>query len=1111
MRTLKLLAATSLIVSFGALRSSAEEPSVQLRESWSALYAGEDVSGNHVMGLWTFDGDEPLVDTSGNVHNLTLQGAELSKQGKFGGSLLSRPGWPVTDSAHCARTPDAPGLSPPDAFTIEMWISPSAELDSEYPEAFLLDKKYVSDTDYQLILGRPSKTGARTLRACLGFGTHSANWHSEPINLKTGVWAHIAFTYDAQGTGSFFLNGAPWGSSWIAGCGPVAPGTRPLTIGDRNGSYYHGFPGLLDQVRICRGVLEFRPLTVERLSGRTCFVRMEHKADQQFRVTNLCRDAIPGAEMTIQLDGAKPETKKVPSLESGASFDLQYSLDTSLRPGEYSLALRLHTDRPEPIDTTERITVQIVPRPLPNRMPVVMWGGIAGDLDRAKEIGFTHGLGIPTDYGRIWEAGKPTEALDETRLSQTNAALDYALSKGMTLVAGLSPGASMRSREAFGRVTRDGKPTTREDLCGLFPEAPKFCENVGKSVADTFGNHPAFGAAMIHTEVRDHASPCFHDHDREAYRKASGAEIPAEVSSRRGVAYDKLADFPKDRVIPDDHPILKYYQWYWKRGDGWNDLNSALVHGLRTTKRKDFWTWHDPAVRVASVYGAGGNVDYLSQWTYSYPDPIRIGLATDELLAMAQGGPKGQQVMKMTQVIWYRSRTAPEAKPGKPSPGYLAPWEDEQPDAPFITIAPMQLREAFWTKISRPIKGIMYHGWQSLVSTDSPSGYRFTHPQTQHELKRLIENVVAPLGPMLLSVPGIQSDVAFLKSFSSEMFAGRGTYGWCGGWSGDVYHALMYAKLQPEIIFDETVAGRGLGEFRVLVMPDCDVLTESVVEQILEFQKSGGLIVGDERTCPAVKPDILLPVCKRTGRADTDKAALQELARGLRKQLDPHYRRQVDTSSAEVIPYLRRYKKTDYLFLVNDRREYGDYVGHHGLVMENGLAEQTNVALARSGGYVYDLVNHCGVRASHGSEAVSFDLRLGPCDGALLMVSDRALDRVVVTGPASVKRGGQATWVVEVVDESGKPLQAVVPVQVTIRDTAGRNAEFSGAYAAVDGRLELALDIAPNDAPGMWEIEAVELASGRCATGAMRVEGPKPWPPKAVETKDAADAVQPKG
>ena len=57
------------------------------------------------------------------------------------------------------------------------------------------------------------------------------------------------------------------------------------------------------------------------------------------------------------------------------------------------------------------------------------------------------------------------------------------------------------------------------------------------------------------------------------------------------------------------------------------------------------------------------------------------------------------------------------------------------------------------------------------------SGYRYTNPQTQHELRRLVKEVVEPLGPTLMQVPDRKSDVAYLESFASQMFARRGTYG----------------------------------------------------------------------------------------------------------------------------------------------------------------------------------------------------------------------------------------------------------------------------------------------------------------------------------------------
>ncbi len=53
--------------------------------------------------------------------------------------------------------------------------------------------------------------------------------------------------------------------------------------------------------------------------------------------------------------------------------------------------------------------------------------------------------------------------------------------------------------------------------------------------------------------------------------------------------------------------------------------------------------------------------------------------------------------------------------------------------------------------------------------------------------------------------------------FTSEMFANRGTYGWCGSWAGDLYHALMYAQLQPDILFDQTIVAGGLEGYKVLV------------------------------------------------------------------------------------------------------------------------------------------------------------------------------------------------------------------------------------------------------------------------------------------------------
>jgi hypothetical protein len=326
---------------------------------------------------------------------------------------------------------------------------------------------------------------------------------------------------------------------------------------------------------------------------------------------------------------------------------------------------------------------------------------------------------------------------------------------------------------------------------------------------------------------------------------------------------------------------------------------------------------------------------------------------------------------------------------------------------------------------------------------------------------------------------------------------------------------LLYAGLQPEIMFDETIVAGGLDGIRVLVMPDCDVITRSMLERIQRFQKEGGVIVGDERLCPAVKPDIRLTSYQRTGRADRDKQVLLAAARDLRERLDPHYTPYVQTSDPEVVPYRRRYGAADYVFVVNDHRQFGRYVGHHGIVMENGLPATAAVEVRRDGGTVYDLVDNRPVIAQQKDNRLVFETQLGPCAGRVYLVAPRPIDEIRLVVPGSVRQGASAACAIEVLDTAERPVDAVVPIEVDIRDAEGRRAEGSGYYGAADGRLEIRLDIAPNEPPGTWWIQARELASNRRTAAGLEIMPADPIAvPPTEDTPlpaDIANPVQPRG
>lgn len=1069
-------------------------------QPWQQLYREAEASGPHVIALWQFLPGQETQDNSGRGHHLILRGdSRCVKEGPFGAALECFFADAEQDKPQGALAADADDLSPQGAFSLEAWIAAKPEMEKQQ-NAYLFDKKYFNyakdvpeaNWDYCLYLQR-SGPHKRRIIVSLGFGKDSDFITGPEIDMPPGRWMHLAYTYDGQGRSRFFLNGELIGKADNPGRGAIAPGRYGLALGCRYGSIHNGFPGYIAQARICQGIPPYFTggLTANIAHGRRVFFRMEPNVRLAVNFENDSESPLQGGRAEISF-GTQKQQLALPPLAPHETFSLPIKIDTSLRPGTYPLKIIVSaTAAGRPLRIEKEMAYTIVPRPLPHQMPVVMWGG--GDIPTLKAIGFTHQLINLVNEGPIWEAKRPVAALPPSAVESRIQQLDELLRQGLRACVYTYPASWIvrdESRKAkYNRVDRKGQLRPRDNVCGNFPEVRQFCYNVGASIAQTFGHHPALDGALIHSEVRDATDLCFHEHDKQLFRQAAGFDIPEEAESKNGVHYSRLRSFPRQRVLSDNDRLLTFYRWFWKEGDGWNVLHSEVSRGLKSTGRKDLWTFFDPAVRVPDIWGSGGDVDVISQWTYSYPDPIKIGQATDELFAMAEGRP-GQRVMKMTQIIWYRSQTAPKLPEDESK---RAAWEKEKPEAPFITMAPDHLREAFWSKISRPVQGIMYHGWGSLVETGTTNkGYVFTNPETARVLTELTHRIVQPLGPTLLQVPDWPADVALLESFTSQMFAGRGTYGWSNSWEADMHLILQWAHLQPKIIFDETIMRDGLAAYKVLVLPYCDVLTESVVTKIKEFQRRGGIVIADEYLCPAIIPDIVLPAYKRTGKADEDKAKLQALAAQLRRELDAFYTRYVEADNPDIILRCRRYRDNDYLFVLNDKRTFGDYVGHHGRVMEKGLANTGAIHILRTGAYVYDLVAQRPVATALASQGMKWPVSLGPGEGRVFLLTSQKLASVRIAAPAQAWRGQNVDVMVSVLDNKKAPVTAILPLKLEILDARGQPAEYSGYYGLKDGKLAIRLTLASNDELGLWTIRATELASGLSAVHKMNVRAGKP-------------------
>ncbi len=1063
------------------------------RVTYAADGAYPGVANLGDIAHWKFEGDNPGSDLSGNNHALALRGTDSRFES---GALVIEEKNQPGDNRAGAVAANRPNLTPARAFTIEIWFSPDAAA-LQKDLSFLLDKKYFhgatthprSNWDYLLLL---RKAGTKyILDARLGFGKETSVAQSTPQDLAAGKTYHAVFSYDGAGKTEFFLDGKNIGRREWPGRGGIAAGEHDLVIGDRVGSIGYRFLGRIFRVRLSSTALSFvsGQVLLEPAAGRSAFARMEQNAGLKIRVTNETAAPLQNARLQLDLPGAFQTQRELPALAVGESTVVTIPVDTRLRPERYTGTVSVVDAARKALNPATPVQLIIAPRSLPHQMPVIMWG-TTGErtLQDLKESGFTHQLVYPSNelWKWVWDNGVNDSLPTDTEREQLRL-LDEMFGMGLGGVAYVAPGrwAGDHQKE-YRRIDRAGKPYLRSNVDGQFPRVQEFVANAGKAVAKIYDGEPGLQGALVHTEVRDGTQLSFHEIDKKAYRDFSGEDIPANINNPRNYnqkLYQEIPNFPANRVVADDHPALKYLRWFWQEGDGWNTLNTLTNNGLKTVDKNRFWTFSDPAVRAPGVYGNNGNVDFLSQWTYTYPDPLKIGLAGDELFAMA-GGRAGQNVMNMTQVIWYRTQSTETPKPGTETL-----WEKTTPDAKFISIAPDHLSEALWIKLTRPVQGIAYHGWGSMGDKlgQNQGSYVTTNLETKKRLQSLVNSVVRPLAPTLLQIGDRKTDVAFLESFASQMLAGRGTYGWGNGWGADSYLIANYAGLQPDIVYDETIIQKGLDNYKILFLMHCDVLTQNVVEKLKAFQRNGGLIIGDEFLSPGIQPDILLTSVQRS-TPDATKKIHQQKAAELKQLLNGHYRFPMASSNQEVIVRSRFSKNAEYVFTINDHRTYGDYVGQHKKVMEKGLPSQSRISLNRRNSFVYDLVNRKEVKTQNSNGQLQFDVSLDGGEGNLFLVTDQPAGNLQINSAPTAARGQKLPVTIQLNDNTGQPLQAVVPLEVTIRDPQGRVAEQSGYYGAADGKLILTLDIAANDVIGPWQIEVVERLRGQKSTQNFRVQ-----------------------
>ena len=943
---------------------------------------------------------------------------------------------------------------------------------------------------------RQRTDGYWTPQVRLGMGGDTYLVEGESLRLYAGARTKFAVFFGANGRVVVEFGGLVTEKT-IPATGGLAKSKRyrPV-VGSRPESLYANLDGFVRSVSITPMK---RDMTVLRVPGREAFLRGEKGARYKFVVENRGPGALSGVMARVEQFCAEGRVgtwrTDLGTIAAGGAADVELGIETRVRPGWHVLRVTL-TGRGADgagFENARLLRYGVGPQ-LGDRLPATLWGyAAAAPASDLTEMGFTHGyvyMGGPNMEG-------PFDAKPVMNMFDRAA------------VAGLSvfrinnpdffpPGEDVKKYVRWDCLHRPmlKKPAHERPEVSNPVLQERFRRQCARD-ADIFADHPAYVGVLSYSERRDRSCPSFNTEPLR-YKEDTGRDIPKGVDARTFRLPQAEKRFP-DGVIPDDDEIWGYYSWFLKGGDGWPKFHTAGFdeYRKRITSRS-FTSFWDPAVRWAPAWGAGGSADMINQWCYAVPEPMNVAGPAEEMFAMAAGRP-GQKVSMMTQLICYRSQMSPTNE----VPENVPEWAVKFPKLKFPTIPPDVLQEATWTMISKPVQSIMFHGWATIHDLHGDSYYGMTNPESADRMRHLLKDVVAPLGPTLRRLGRDVPQVAVFESLATCAMGGPASW----GWKAPSITFMQRARLDPRVVYEQTIERDGFKGVKVLYAPQCRFMTKSMIERFKAFQAAGGVLVGDTEMLSALKPDLVVPVMSFDAPPESDytedvdamerakaanlktrratvraKAFMHDAAEKIRVALAAKgYLPAADSSSAEIVVYNRRWKDTPYLFAVNDKRTFGDYVGQWGRVMEKGVPTKGWISINDPEGKigaVYELSKGEKKPFSRDGGKVKVPVSFDTNDGRMFVFLQSPIASVKVDALSSVARGGTVDVTMTVLDGRGNAVPALLPVEMRLYDASGREIDGGGYACAEGGVAKVSFATNVDDASGAYRLVCKDRASG---------------------------------
>jgi hypothetical protein len=602
-------------------------------------------------------------------------------------------------------------------------------------------------------------------------------------------------------------------------------------------------------------------------------------------------------------------------------------------------------------------------------------------------------------------------------------------------------------------------------------------------------NYPWLKVVVLNSESYGQSDVTRSPYSLELMRKHFNIQTPPIKS---GPGWENLSirpklnlkEFSKTGLVPDDYLPLRYLLWLLAEGDGFARTGSEVK---RIVNKQAPWI----KFSVDPNFGFPGRPDWADifrQWHYPEDNAFLLGKLKNTQDRAKELG------LKFCPIIGFNYDSAQR-------------WLLDKDGKPLKQVAPGPDKVAADLWLTLGLTSDMLYLY-NLEKYGPGKDNRWIRPHYYERIGEVLKLFAERLGQVIGPLPGKAADMAILSSFTNHV--GLGTEQWWHAYGQALYTLraeLGRANVPYDMVFEEKLSLEQLKKYKLLYIPSVHYLKERTWKIILEWQKSGGKIMMDKQSCPALSSqadeirDILNPKRPYLNKIEFEKwiSELNKRFPAPARVLDGKaYILNKTAGKAGVFVIVNNaWKETNaplsgakegsdiIVDILEAKANKTDAAENKTLKLskplkDTGIAQTLKLKLSAStpDSVVYSVDQGTQLKSEFKDGYLYLDLPLKPGQGRVLAVLPQAVKTVKLDVPESAECGKSANLNVALLNQEAQVIPVDLGIKLNVIMPDGKPFDASGIYRLKDGQTKIILRF-PLDAPkGTWKVNAEDLASG---------------------------------